>query len=227
MRAASGPLAPSLESNEEGVELVMAAIERAGYRLGEHCFIGMDAATSELQADGGYALGRGARTLTSEAMADLWARWLDAYPIVSIEDGMAEEDWDGWRLLTERIGSRVQLVGDDLFTTNPARLRRGIELRAANAVLIKPNQIGSLTETVETMRVAREAGYGAMLSSRSGEAEDTTITDLSVLPGAWQIKMGPPCAQAILKYNRLLRIAEELGDQAQYAGREAFRTWRY
>ena len=227
VRPASGPFAPSLKSNKEAIEVVMTAIEAAGYRLGEECFVGMDAATSELHRDGWYVLAREGRTVTSEEMADLWAEWLDDYPIVSIEDGMSEEDWDGWQLLAGRLGGRVQLVGDDLFTTDPARVRRGIELGAANAVLIKPNQIGSLTETLETMRTAREAGWAAMLSSRSGESEDTTIADLAVLEEAGQIKMGPPCTQGIVKYNRLLRIAEELGDDAEYAGREAFRTWRY
>ena len=226
-RPASGPVAPSCKSNEEAMELLVAAIEKAGFRVGEECFVGMDAATSELRSDGGYALSRGAREVTASEMADLWEDWLDAYPIVSIEDGMAEEDWDGWRLLTERLGDRVQLVGDDLFTTNPARVRKGIKLGAANAVLIKPNQIGTLTETLETMRTAQEAGWVAMLSSRSGESEDTTIADLSVLDSAGQIKMGPPCIQGIVKYNRLLRIAEELGDAAGYAGREAFNIWRY
>lgn len=226
VRPASGPFAPSLRSNREAIEVLMTAVERAGYKLGDECFVGMDAATSELHRDGKYVLAREGRSLTSEEMADLWAEWLDAYPIVSIEDGMAEEDWEGWQILTRRIGDRVQLVGDDLFTTNPARVREGIELGAANAVLIKPNQIGSLTETLETMRTAREAGWAAMLSSRSGESEDTTIADLAVLEEAGQIKMGPPCVQGIVKYNRLLRIAEELGEDAEYAGRAAFRTLR-
>jgi len=165
---ASGPIAPSCNSNEEAMELLVAAIEKAGFRVGVECFVGMDAATSELGSDGEYTLSRGARKVTASEMADLWERWLDAYPLVSIEDGMGEEDWDGWGLLAERLGDRVQLVGDDLFTTNPARVRKGIEIGAANAVLIKPNQIGTLTETLETMRTAREAGWAAMLSSRSG-----------------------------------------------------------
>ena len=219
------PLAPPLGSNEEGVEVIAAAIEKAGYKLGEECFIGLDAATSELYKDGKYVLAREGRTLTYEEMADLWAEWVNKYPIVSIEDGMAEEDWEGWQALTKRIGDKVQLVGDDLFTTNPARVKRGIELSAANAVLIKPNQIGSLTETLETIRIADEAGWATMLSTRSGETEDSTVADLSVLKGAGQIKTGPPSRQGVVKYNRLLRIAEDMGDRAEYAGRGAYRTW--
>lgn len=225
VRAASGPFSPPLGSNNEAVEVIAAAIENAGYKLGEECFIGIDAATSELYRDGEYVLSREGRSLTSQEMAELWAEWVDAYPIVSIEDGMAEDDWEGWRALTKRIGNKVQLVGDDLFTTNPERIRRGIELEAANAVLIKPNQIGTLSQTLEAIQTAREAGWATMLSSRSGETEDTTIADLAVLDGAGQIKMGPPCLQAIVKYNRLLRIAEELGDTAEYAGRKAYNVW--
>ena len=216
-----GPLTPSLRSNREGVEVVAEAIEKAGYKLGKEVFIGIDAATSELYEDGKYVLKGEGRTLTSREMAELWAEWIAAFPIISIEDGLAEEDWDGWQVLTKRIGDRVQLVGDDFFTTNPARIRKGIELNAANAVLIKPNQIGTLTETLEAIRTAREAGYGAMLSSRSGETEDSTISDLSVLTGAGQIKTGPPNLQYIVKFNRLLRIAEELGGKGKYAGLEA------
>jgi enolase len=214
---ASGPYTPSLRSNEEGVEVIAAAIEKAGYKLGKECFIGIDAAASEIYDAGQYNLtGEGCK-LSSQEMVDLWAGWIRDYPIVSIEDGLAEEDWEGWQALTQRIGDRVQLVGDDLFTTNPDRLRKGIKLKAANAVLIKPNQIGTLSETLETMRIAREADWGAMLSSRSGETEDTTISDLAVQQGAGQIKMGPPCQKNIVKYNRLLRIAEELGEQGEYA----------
>lgn len=214
---ASGPYTPSLGSNREGVEVIAAAIEKAGYKLGKECFIGIDAATSELYEDGKYALTGEGRNLTSEEMVDLWAEWVEAYPIVSIEDGLAEEDWEGWQALTKRIGEKVQLVGDDLFTTNPDRIQRGIKLKAANAVLIKPNQIGTLTETLEAIRIAREAGWAAMLSSRSGETEDSTISDLAVLEGAGQIKLGPPCQKSIVKYNRLLRIADELGEKGEYA----------
>ena len=212
------PYTPSLGSNREGVEVTAAAIEKAGYRLGKDCFIGIDAAASELYHDGKYALTGEGRTLTSQEMVDLWAEWVDAYPIVSIEDGLAEEDWEGWQALTKRMGDKVQLVGDDFFTTDPDRIRKGITLRAANAVLIKPNQIGTLTETLEAIRIAKEAGWGAMLSSRSGETEDATISDLAVLEGAGQIKSGPPYRQCIVKYNRLLRIADELGEKGEYAG---------
>jgi enolase len=219
-----GPLAPSLKSNREGVEFVAEAIERAGYTLGKEVFIGIDAATSELYKEGKYILKGEGRTLTSKEMVDLWAEWVASYPIVSIEDPLAEEDWEGWQAVTERLGNKVQLVGDDLFTTNPARIRKGIELKAANAVLIKPNQIGTLTETLKAIRLAKKTGYGAMISSRSGETEDTTICDLSVLDGAGQIKTGPPNLQYIVKFNRLLRIAEELGSRAKYAGHGAIKT---
>jgi enolase len=213
-----GPYTPSLRSNREGVEVITAAIENAGYKLGKECSIGIDAATSELYEEGKYALTGEGRKLASREMTDLWAEWVTAYPIVSIEDGLAEEDWEGWQALTGRIGDRVQLVGDDLFTTNPDRIRKGISLKAANAVLIKPNQIGTVTETLEAIRMARESGWGAMLSSRSGETEDPAIADLAVLEGAGQIKLGPPCRQSIVKYNRLLRIADELGEKGEYAG---------
>ena len=219
-----GPLTPSLKTNLEGVEAVAQAIEKAGYKLGKEVFIGIDAATSELYEDGRYILKGEGRTLTSKELVDLWEEWVSAYPIVSIEDPLAEEDWEGWQAVTQRIGKKVQLVGDDLFTTNPARIRKGIELKAANAVLVKPNQIGTLTETLEAIRLAMKAGYGAMISSRSGETEDTTICDLSVLNGAGQIKTGPPNLQYIVKFNRLLRIAEELGTRAKYAGHGAIKT---
>jgi enolase len=221
---ASGPYAPSLSSNREGVEVIAAAIEKAGYKLGKECFIGIDAATSELYENGNYSLTGEGRKLAAQEMVNLWAEWVEAYPIVSVEDGLAEEDWEGWQALTQRIGNKVQLVGDDLFTTNPARIQKGIELKAANAVLIKPNQIGTLTETMEAMRIAKEAGWAAMVSSRSGETEDTTIADLAVLEGAGQIKTGPPCQKNIVKYNRLLRIAEELGGKGEYAGFRVFKS---
>jgi len=225
LTAWGGPLGPSLKSNDEAMEVIMASIEKAGYRLGEEVFVGMDAATSELYEKGKYVLKRDRRTLDASEMADLWADWVARYPMVSIEDGMSEDDWDGWQLLTKRIGSKVQLVGDDFFTTNPERVRKGIQTGAANAVLVKPNQIGTVTETLETMRAASEAGWGAMLSSRSGEPEDSTIADLSVLPASGQLKMGPPNRQCVIKYNRLTRIVEELGDKAEYAGIRAFKTW--
>jgi len=218
-----GPLAPSLRSNREGVEVVAAAVEKAGYRLGKEVFLGIDAAASELYEDGKYRLRGEGRTLTSKEMVGLWAEWVAAYPIVSIEDALAEEDWEGWQAVTKKIGEKVQLVGDDLFTTNPARIRKGIELKAANAVLVKPNQIGTLTETLEAITMAKEAGYGAMLSSRSGDTEDATICDLSVLDGAGQLKTGPPNLQYVVKFNRLLRISEELGKKAKYAGNEVIK----
>jgi enolase len=221
-----GPLTPSLRSNREGVEAVAAAVEKAGYKIGEEVYIGIDAAASEFYKDGKYALRGEGRTLTSKEMVNLWAEWIAAFPIVSIEDGLAEEDWEGWQALTKRIGDRVQLVGDDFFTTNPDRIRKGIQLKAANAVLIKPNQIGTLTETLEAIRTAKEAGYGAMASSRAGDTEDTTIADLSVLDGAGQIKTGPPNLQYVVKFNRLLRIAEELGDRAEYAGHRVIKAAR-
>lgn len=220
-----GPLAPSLRSNREGVEVIAEAIEKAGYKPGKEIFIGIDAAASELFEDGKYVLKGEGRTLTSQEMVDLWAQWASAYPILSIEDGLAEEDWDGWQILTRRLGNRVQLVGDDFFTTNPDRIRKGIELKAANAVLIKPNQIGTLTETMTAIRTAGKAGFGAMLSSRSGETEDFTISDLSVLNGSGQLKTGPPNLQYIVKFNRLLRIAEELGGRGTYAGLRPFKRF--
>jgi enolase len=221
-----GPLTPFLRSNREGVEAVAAAVEKAGYKIGEEVYIGIDAAASELYEGGKYALRGEGRTLTSEEMVNLWAEWIAAFPIVSIEDGLAEEDWEGWQALTKRIGGRVQLVGDDFFTTNPARIRKGIQLKAANAVLIKPNQIGTLTETLEAIRTAKEAGYGAMASSRAGDTEDTTIADLSVLDGTGQIKTGPPNLQYVVKFNRLLRIEEELGERAEYAGHRVIKAAR-
>jgi len=219
-----GPLAAPLRSNQEGVEAIASAIETAGYRLGEQCFIGIDAATSELYEDGKYVLRCEKRKLTSSELANLWSEWVDTYPIISIEDPMSEEDWSGWQALTRRIGGRVQLVGDDLFTTNPERVKKGITLGVANAVLIKPNQIGTLSETLETIRIANQAGWAAMLSTRSGETEDTTIADLSVLNGCGQIKTGPPYTKNIIKHNRLLRIEEELGDEAKYKGVRAFKN---
>ena len=219
-----GPIAALLGSNQEGVEVVAAAIEMAGYKLGDHCFVGIDAAASELYESGRYLLARDERSLTSAELADLWEKWVSNYPIISIEDGMSEEDWPGWKALTKRIGNKVQLVGDDLFTTNPERVRRGIASKAANAVLIKPNQIGTLTETLETIGVAYRAGWSTILSTRHGDTEDTTIADLSVLKGCGQIKTGPPCRQSIVKHNRLLRIEEELGSEAEYAGLQVFKA---
>jgi len=222
--AGSGPLSVPLHTNQEGVEVVAAAIEMAGYKLGEQCFIGIDAATSELYKNGKYILDREGRSLTSSELAELWENWVSRYPIISIEDAMSEEDWESWQTLTKRIGDRVQLIGDDFFTTNPERVRRGITTGAANAVLIKPNQIGTLTETLETIDIAHRAGWATMLSTRSGETEDTTIADISVLEGCGQIKTGPPRRQGIIKHNRLLRIEEELGSKAEYAGLQVFKS---
>ncbi|HUV53287.1 MAG TPA: phosphopyruvate hydratase [Dehalococcoidia bacterium] len=222
--AGSGPISAPLHSNQEGVEVVAAAIEMAGYKLGEQCFIGIDAATSELYENGKYILNREGQSLTSSELAHMWDNWVSRYPIISIEDAMSEEDWESWQALTKRIGGRVQLVGDDFFTTNPERVRRGIATGAANAVLIKPNQIGTLTETLETISIAHQAGWATMLSTRSGETEDTTIADISVLKGCGQIKTGPPRRQGIIKHNRLLRIEEELGNRAEYAGLQVFKA---
>ncbi len=203
----------------------MQGIEAAGYRPGEEIAIALDPATSELFEDGSYRLEHEGRTLSSEDMAAYWAEMADRYPILSIEDGMDEEDWDGWRALTERIGQRVQLVGDDLFVTNTERLRRGIDSGVANSILVKVNQIGTLTETLDAVRTAHEAGYTAVMSHRSGETEDTTIADLAVATGCGQIKTGAPSrSDRVAKYNQLLRIEEALGGDASYPGRTVFRS---
>jgi enolase len=218
-----GGFAPDLSSNEQALEMLMAGIERAGYAPGEQVAIALDPATSEFYRDGAYVLEHEGRTLHAAELADYWADLTERYPIVSIEDGMAEEDWAGWRTLTERLGSRVQLVGDDLFVTNSERLRRGIEAGVANSILIKVNQIGTLTETLEAIAMAREAGYTAVMSHRSGETEDVTIADLAVATGCGQIKTGAPSrSDRVAKYNRLLRIEEQLGDDARFPGPAAF-----
>jgi enolase len=218
-----GGFAPDLGSNAEALEMLVAGTEAAGYEPGQDVFIALDPATSEIHRDGSYVLEHEGRTLSAEEMADYWAEQAGSFPIVSIEDGMDEEDWDGWKLLTERIGDRCQLVGDDLFVTNPERLGRGIELGVGNSILIKVNQIGTLTETLEAIRMAREAGYTAVMSHRSGETEDTTIADLAVATGVGQIKTGAPSrSDRVAKYNQLLRIEEELGDRATYPGLSAF-----
>jgi enolase len=218
-----GGFAPNLESNEAALKAVLAGIEAAGYRPGADVFIALDPATSEVFEDGAYVLEHEGRSLSAEEMAGYWQDACSRYPIVSIEDGMDEEDWDGWKLLTERLGDRVQLVGDDLFVTNPERLRRGIELGVGNSILVKVNQIGTLTETLEAIRIARDAGYTAVISHRSGETEDTTIADLAVGTGAGQIKTGAPSrSDRVAKYNRLLRIEEELGGRAEFLGLQAF-----
>jgi len=219
-----GGFAPNLESNEAALEVLTAGIEAAGYRPGEDLVIALDPATSEVFKDGAYVLEHEGRTLSSDEMAGYWAGLSDRYPILSIEDGMDEEDWDGWKILTERIGDRVQLVGDDLFVTNTERLNRGIDTGVANSILIKVNQIGTLTETLAAIDMARDAGYTAVMSHRSGETEDTTIADLAVATGCGQIKTGAPSrSDRVAKYNQLLRIEEALGDDAEFPGRSVFR----
>jgi len=222
-----GGFAPSLRHNEEAVEVLLQAIEKAGYSAGTDVALALDPATSELYKDGRYVLKGEGRTLDSAGMVELWASWLDRYPIVSIEDGMAEDDWAGWRLLTERAGDRVQLVGDDLFVTNVERLQRGIDENVANAILIKVNQIGTLTETLDAIALATRSGYASVISHRSGETEDTTIADLAVAADAGQIKTGAPSrSERVAKYNQLLRLERDLGGAARYAGRDAFRLLR-
>jgi len=218
-----GGFAPDLGSNEEALEILMMGIEAAGYEAGREAFVALDPATSELYENGAYVLEHEGRTLSGEELTDYWAGVCDRYPVVSIEDGMDEEDWDGWARITERLGDRVQLVGDDLFVTNAERLSRGIEAGVGNSVLVKLNQIGTLTETLETIAIARDAGYTTVISHRSGETEDTTIADIAVATGAGQIKTGAPSrSDRVAKYNRLLRISEELGERAVYPGIEAF-----
>jgi enolase len=219
-----GGFAPDLESNEAALEVLIAGIRAAGYVPGEQVAIAMDPATSELFKDGGYVLEHEHRTLSADELASYWSELAGRYPILSIEDGMAEEDWQGWSTLTDRLGDRVQLVGDDLFVTNTERLKRGIEAGVANSILIKVNQIGTLTETLAAIRMAREAGYTAVMSHRSGETEDVTIADLAVATGCGQIKTGAPSrTDRVAKYNQLLRIEEVLGPDAEYPGRKAFR----
>jgi enolase len=218
-----GGFAPDLESNEAALRILVESIADGGYEPGRDVAIALDPATSELFDESAYRLTHEGRTLDSGELADYWGSLCDRYPIVSIEDGMDEEDWDGWRELTVRLGERVQLVGDDLFATNTARLRRGIEEGVANAILVKVNQIGTLTETLDAIRVARDAGYAAVISHRSGETEDVTIADLTVATGTGQIKTGAPSrSDRVAKYNQLLRIEEELGDDADYPGWRAF-----
>jgi enolase len=219
-----GGFAPDLESNKAALDFLIAAIEEAGYAPGEDVLIALDPATSEIFDDGKYVLEHEGRSLSPQEMAEYWHDLRARFPIVSIEDGMDEEDWEGWKLLTERIGDLCQLVGDDLFVTNPERLRRGIDSGVANSILIKLNQIGTLTETLEAIQIARDAGYTTVISHRSGETEDTTIADLAVGTRAGQIKTGAPSrSDRVAKYNRLLRIEEELGGRAQFPGASAFK----
>jgi len=218
-----GGFAPNLKSNAEALDVIIEAIGKAGYKAGKEIFIAIDAASSEYYKDGKYVLENEGRTLTSAEMVDFFEEWVNKYPIISIEDGMAEEDWDGWKLLTERLGKKVQLVGDDLFVTNTEKLEKGIEMGVGNSILIKLNQIGTLTETLNAIEMANRAGYTAVVSHRSGETEDTTIADLVVAVNAGQIKTGAPArSERVAKYNQLLRIEEELDDVAEYRGKKAF-----
>jgi enolase len=220
-----GGFAPDLDSNEAALRVLVEGIEAAGYRPGEDVAIALDPATSEVFREGVYDLHHEGRKLSSDELAAYWGDLVDRYPIISIEDGMHEEDWDGWRAVTERLGDRVQLVGDDLFVTNTERLRRGIDAGVANSILIKVNQIGTLTETLEAIDMARGAGYTAVMSHRSGETEDVVIADLAVATSCGQIKTGAPSrSDRVAKYNQLLRIEEALGDRATYPGRSAFRA---
>ena len=224
-----GGFAPTLPSNRRALELVLDAIERAGYEPGSQFLVGLDAAASEFfnAGTGDYSLSREGVVLQAGGMIDLYERWLDDYPIKSIEDGLAEDDWDGWQALTRRLGHRAQLVGDDLYATSTVRIRKGIELQAGNAVLIKPNQIGTVTETLAAVEVAKAAGWRTVISHRSGETEDTSIVDLAVGTSAGQIKTGAPArGERTSKYNRLLRVEEELGDKAVYAGRGLYESFR-
>jgi enolase len=219
-----GGFAPDLGQNQDALEIIVLAIERAGYTPGGDVALALDPAASELYRDGRYHLEGEGRSLDAAGMVEYWEELCGRYPIVSIEDGMAEEDWDGWRLLTDRLGDRVQLVGDDLFVTNVSRLQEGIDRRVANALLVKLNQIGTLSETLAAIELASRAGYASVISHRSGETEDTTIADLAVATGAGQIKTGAPSrSERVAKYNQLIRIEELLGPGATYPGRQTFR----
>ncbi len=218
-----GGFAPSLPSNKAAVEALLAAIEKAGYKPGKDCFIALDPAASEFYKDGQYILTKEGISLSTKEMVDYYVKWVSSYPIISIEDGMAEDDWEGWQLLTEKLGNSVNLVGDDLYVTSVNRLSQGIRLKASNSILIKPNQIGTLTETIATVKMAQQAGWTAIVSHRSGETEDTTIADLAVGLNTGLIKAGAPCrSERTAKYNRLLRIEAELKKNASFAGRQAF-----
>jgi len=222
-----GGFAPNLGSNEEALATILEAIERAGYKPGEDVFLGMDIASTEFFKDGKYHLEGEGKSFTSAEFVDLLASWVDKYPIISIEDGCAEDDWEGWKLLTERLGGKVQLVGDDLFVTNTKRLSQGIAQGVGNSILVKVNQIGTLTETFDAIEMAKRAGYTAVISHRSGESEDSTIADIAVATNAGQIKTGAPSrTDRVAKYNQLLRIEDELDAVAQYAGKSAFYNLR-
>jgi enolase len=218
-----GGFAPSLPSNKEAIEAVVSAIEKAGYKPGKDCFIALDPAASEFYKNGQYILTREGVSLTSQEMVDYYVKWASAYPIISIEDGLAEDDWVGWQLLNKKLGEKVQLVGDDLYVTNVERLSQGIKMKASNSILIKPNQIGTLTETIAAIKMAQAAGWTAVVSHRSGETEDTTIADLAVGLNTGLIKAGAPCrSERTAKYNHILRIEEELGKNGSFAGTGAF-----
>ena len=222
-----GGFAPSLPSNRQAIEAVLSAIEKAGYKPGKDCFIALDPAASEFYKDGQYILTKEDVSLSTKEMVDYYVKWVSSYPIISIEDGMAEDDWEGWQLLTKKLGSKVQLVGDDLYVTNVNRLSQGINLKASNSILIKPNQIGTLTETIAAIKMAQQASWTAVVSHRSGETEDTTIADLAVGLNTGLIKAGAPCrSERTAKYNRLLRIENELGENATFAGIQAFYSLR-
>ena len=223
-----GGFAPRVKSNAEAIELLLEAITKAGYKAGSQVALALDVASSEFFDNGNYVFKKSdGRIRSRDDMVRLYEDWVKQYPIVSVEDAFAEDDWEGWQMLTQALGKKVQLVGDDLFVTNKARLKRGIESKVANSILIKVNQIGSLTETLETMKLARESGYTTVMSHRSGETEDVTIADLAVATNAGQIKTGAPCrGERTAKYNQLLRIEEELGNRAVYAGKKAFRARR-
>ncbi len=218
-----GGFAPSLKTNEEAIEVILEAVEKAGYTPGEDIFIAMDPAAAEIFEDGKYHLKKEGRVLTSEEMVEFYADWVEKYPIISIEDGLDEDDWDGFRLMVERLGDKLQIVGDDLLVTNTERIQKGIDTQAANSVLIKLNQIGSLTETIAAVRMAHKHNWTAIVSHRSGETEDATIADLAVALNTGQIKTGAPCrSDRVAKYNQLLRIEEQLGEDGIYAGFDAF-----
>ena len=218
-----GGFAPNLSSNEEAIEVILEAIDKAGYKAGEDILLGLDVASSEFYADGKYNLASENKILSAEEFIDFLSPWVDKYPIISVEDGMAEDDWDGWRLMSDRLGKDVQLVGDDLFVTNTEILKEGIDKNIANSILIKVNQIGSLTETIAAINMAKEAGYTVIISHRSGETEDTTIADLAVATSAGQIKTGSLSrSDRVAKYNRLMKIEGQLGDRASYPGKDTF-----
>lgn len=219
-----GGFAPSLASNEEAIEVILAAIEKVGYKAGKDIYIALDPAATEFYEEGTYHLKKEGRKLTSAQMVDFYAHWVKSYPLISIEDGLAEDDWEGWKLLVQRLGDEIQVVGDDLLVTNVERLKRAIEEEAANSILIKVNQIGTLSEAIAAVEMARKASWTQVISHRSGETEDTTIADLAVALNTGQIKTGAPCrSERVAKYNRLLRIEDELGDTATYPGLGAFK----